>query len=95
MLQNAYSLAKIGADTAEHEQHFAETLPKAGNYPLGPAGRGSAHGRARPNRTAKYVDPLVLHLNHRATYDPLGAYQDLLVLEIHKCVKRSAMSESH
>ena len=28
MLQNAYFLAKIGADTAESEQHFAEILPK-------------------------------------------------------------------
>ena len=28
MLQNAYFLAKIGADTAENEQHFAESLPK-------------------------------------------------------------------
>ena len=28
MLQNAYFLAKIGADTAENEQHFAEILPK-------------------------------------------------------------------
>ena len=28
MLQNAYLLAKIGADTAENEQHFAENLPK-------------------------------------------------------------------
>ena len=27
MLQNAYFLAKIGADTAENEQHFAENLP--------------------------------------------------------------------
>ena len=27
MLKNAYSLAKIGADTAENEQHFAEFLP--------------------------------------------------------------------
>ena len=26
MLQNAYLLAKIGADTAENEQHFAEIL---------------------------------------------------------------------
>ena len=30
MLQNAYFLAKIGADTAENEQHFAEILPKIG-----------------------------------------------------------------
>ena len=27
MLQNAYFLAEIGADTAENEQHFAEILP--------------------------------------------------------------------
>ena len=33
MLQNAYFLAKIGADTAENEQHFAEILSKTGNYP--------------------------------------------------------------
>ena len=36
MLQNAYFVAKIGADTAENEQHFAEILPKTGNYPTGP-----------------------------------------------------------
>ena len=35
MLQNAYFLAKIGADTAENEQHCAEILPKTGNYPTG------------------------------------------------------------
>ena len=27
MLQNAYLVAKIGADTAENEQQFAEILP--------------------------------------------------------------------
>ena len=27
MLQNAYLVAKVGADTAENEQHFAEILP--------------------------------------------------------------------
>ena len=37
MLQNAYLLAKFRADTAENEQHFAEILPKIGNYPTGPA----------------------------------------------------------
>ena len=31
MLRNAYFLAKICADTAENEQHFAEYLPKIGN----------------------------------------------------------------
>ena len=28
MLQNAYLLAKIGADTAENERNFGEILPK-------------------------------------------------------------------
>ena len=42
MLSNAYFLAKIGADTAENEQHCAEILPKAGNYPTGPPGEESA-----------------------------------------------------
>ena len=38
MLQNAYFLAKIGADTAENEQHFAKNLPKIGKFAnyLGP-----------------------------------------------------------
>ena len=45
MLQNAYFLAKIGADTAENEQHFAEILPTD-------ALRGSLFSRrpARPQR---------------------------------------------
>ena len=30
MQQNAYLLAKIGADTAENEQHFAEIWPTEG-----------------------------------------------------------------
>ena len=33
MLQNAYFIAKIGADTAENEQHFAEFMPKTGDPP--------------------------------------------------------------
>ena len=38
MLKNAYLLAKIGADTAENERHFAENLPNIGNYPTGEGG---------------------------------------------------------
>ena len=34
MRQNAYLLAKIGADTAENERDFAEILPKTGNLPF-------------------------------------------------------------
>ena len=43
MLQNAYLLAKIGADTAENERNFAERLPKFGSYPTGLPER--AHAR--------------------------------------------------
>ena len=46
MLQNAYLLAKIGADTAENEQHFAEILPKTGNYPTRDSRGGSTIGAA-------------------------------------------------
>ena len=35
MLKNAYLLAKIGADTAENEQHFAEILPIGSRGPSG------------------------------------------------------------
>ena len=45
MLQNAYLLAKIGADTAENERNFAENLPRIGNYPTGPATHASPQGR--------------------------------------------------
>ena len=41
MLQNAYFLAKIGADTVENEQHFAEILP---------IGRRVAAPRRRPGQ---------------------------------------------
>ena len=45
MLQNAYFLAKIGADTAENEQHSAEILPTDALWRLrrasaGPEGHG-------------------------------------------------------
>ena len=39
MLPNAYLLAKIGADTAENEQHFAEILPIGRRVAEVPAGR--------------------------------------------------------
>ena len=45
MLQNAYFLAKIGADTAENEQHFAEILPISGTGRRPP-------GRCKPPQQA-------------------------------------------
>ena len=47
MLQNAYFLTKIGADTAENEQHVAQNLPKIGNYPTGRAAGADATATAR------------------------------------------------
>ena len=60
MLQNAYFLAKIGADTAENEQHFAEILPKIDNYPTGVLdGRGeptTATGDGRRRAFAEFAE---------------------------------------
>ena len=47
MLQNAYLLAKIGADTAENEGNFAEILPKIGNYSTGPPEGSRRRGPGR------------------------------------------------
>ena len=47
MLQNAYFLAKIGADTAENEQHFAEILPTDALADALTAGRALRPGRLR------------------------------------------------
>ena len=61
MLQNAYFLAKIGADTAENEQHFAEILPTdalwrlrlgGGGQRRHGVGRGAEHG-AHGSSTAR------------------------------------------
>ena len=49
MLQNAYFLAKIGADTAENERKFAENWPKIGNYPTGPEPTCPSDAGRRPN----------------------------------------------
>ena len=61
MLQNAYFLAKIGADTAENEQHFAEILPKTGNYPTGaPLDDRRADGDGGKDDLVPAVTPLSL-----------------------------------
>ena len=56
MLTNAYLLAKIGADTAENEQHFAEILPKTsatGSSFAAASARGAARGRQRETDRSK------------------------------------------
>ena len=52
MLQNAYLLAKIGADTAENERNCVEILPKIGNYPTGPLPYEDAAYRAHEAHAA-------------------------------------------
>ena len=61
MLQNAYLLAKIGADTAENERDFAEILPKICNYPTDPipyGGAGKKAGEALGASGLRRVKPL-------------------------------------
>ena len=58
MLQNAYLLAKIGADTAENERTFTEFLPKTGKYPTAP-GRAEVlvrRGLARRLERSNYLN---------------------------------------
>ena len=83
MLQNAYFLAKIGADTAENEQHFAEILPKIRNYPTGPRGfperRGPAaslasSGTLRPPAGARSVAPMGRGVARRVARSALEAF---------------------
>ena len=56
MLKNAYLLAKVGADTAENEQHFAENLLKIGNY-RGPAAPRAGPAPRSPGRSARAWAP--------------------------------------
>ena len=51
MLQNAYLLAKIGADIVENEQHFAEILPKTRSMPR--PGRVGRRGSPRDPRDGR------------------------------------------
>ena len=46
MLQNASLLVKIGADTAENEQHFVEILPIICQELAEPDDDGGTYGRA-------------------------------------------------
>ena len=76
MLQNEYFLAKIGADTAENEQHFAEHLPKIGNYPTGHRlARGSNPSIAvqpRASLAATLVPPGAAILDRRSQNDRIS-----------------------
>ena len=67
MLKNAYLLAKIGADTAENEQHFAEILPigrrVAERCPGARTARRVERGAARSRRGPPAGGARGVHLN--------------------------------
>ena len=50
MLKNAYFLAKIGADTAENEQQFAEILPIGRRVAAGVAAAAARRDAPRRRR---------------------------------------------
>ena len=68
MLQNAYFLAKIGADTAENEQHYAEILPTTLRVR-----RATVHDlRALKARYDAEVHPARLQIRHSKYYSRMG-----------------------
>ena len=70
MLKNAYFLAKIGADTTENEQHFAEILPIGRRVAAGAADRRGGARRAgdpRPARGASAPVPSSCGWRRRST----------------------------
>ena len=60
MLQNAYFLAKIGADTAENERNVAEILPKNSQNFAIYAQRSGEQLRVAASRTLRTERPLPL-----------------------------------
>ena len=50
MLKDACLLAKIDADTAENERHFAEMLPNIGKFLARATGFGERAGEGRRGR---------------------------------------------
>ena len=57
MLQNAYSVAKVGADTAENEQHFAEILGLGGVRAARESRRAAAERKFGRDHTRRGASP--------------------------------------
>ena len=70
MLQNAYLVAKIGADTAEDEQDFAEILPKTGNYPA----RSRSASSGSPSTARSGPSPSAAAADFKRLPPELGAF---------------------
>ena len=84
---NAYLLAKIGTDTAENEQHFAEILPKIGNYPTGRLPRCWPCHRHRAVRRPGHGRAAHLHVAESAAGERERA-------AVHGAVSTSGAAES-
>ena len=89
MLQNAYFLAKIGADTTENEQHFAEILPTDACERPGPAGRpGRLRRRGGPRGPAERTSAPTSTERHLRTGDVGGAIPRSVVSKREEGEKR-------
>ena len=61
MLKNAYLLVKIGADTAENEQHFAEMLPNSATAVRGRSPDRYLYDRRRCTAPSAAAPVLAIH----------------------------------
>ena len=76
MLQNFYFLAKIGADTAENEQHVAEILPKMATALRAGRQRDRAPGRHGDARLAGPLSALRGPAQHVVERFDIESYSD-------------------
>ena len=70
MLQNAYFLAKIGADTAENEQHFAEILPTDALWLASNGNSKNLDADSTPNGRSTTTGRLLFELGGRGERPP-------------------------
>ena len=76
MLQNAYLVAKIGADTAENEQHLPKFCRSAVVWPT-PAGSAATHRACDGESRAELRRQLAaLRADHAALQEDLAAFKE-------------------
>jgi hypothetical protein len=83
MLQNAYFLAKIGADTAENEQHFAENLPIGRRVAdRCPDVRGAMSAAKEVAHSFRYIRAFAKFKQAPKTVAPLAQYTNLTLQSV-------------
>ena len=75
MLKNAYALAKIGADTAENEQHFAEMPAFRDAEPVMRARARCRFRRRRAHRAGRDTPKMALTSDLSAQNDELMSFR--------------------